>query len=291
MKAMAVFVEVADRGSLTAAAEAQGLSRAMVSRYLAALEDWLGARLLHRTTRRISLTAAGEAALSRCRTLLELGDDLQAALASPDAEPHGRIRITCSTSFAISHLSAAVAAYVARYPGTAVDIVAIDRAVNLVEERIDLAIRISNELDPGLIARKLGVCTSVLCATPAYLQAHGTPQVPEDLTRHNCLSHHYVGRSLWNLTRDGQVSAIAVSGNITANEATVLMEAVRADAGIAMLPSYQVGALLASGELVAVLPEYALDLMGIWGVYASRRQMPVIVRSALDFLAVRFNGR
>ena len=288
MTAVSVFVEVADRGSLTAAAEALEMSRAMVSRYLGELEDWLGARLLHRTTRRVSLTTAGEAALSRCRAMLELGSDLRAALASADALPHGRIRITCSTSFAISHLATAVAAYVAQYPGTAVDLMAIDRAVNLVEERIDLAIRISNELDPGLVARKISVCRSVLCASPAYLRAKGVPQSPEDLATHNCLSHQYVGRSLWNLSRDGVATAVTVSGNISANEATVLMAATRANAGIAMLPTYQVAALLAKGELLEVLPDYAPDTMGIYGVYTSRRQMPLIVRSFLDFLAERF---
>ncbi|MCI4568889.1 LysR family transcriptional regulator [Lysobacter sp. CFH 32150] len=286
--AINVFVEVADRGSLTAAADVMSMSRAMVSRYLAELEDWLGARLLHRTTRRLSLTPAGEAALARCRTILELGEDMRAALASPDAAPHGQIRITCSTSFGLSHMAAAVADYVARYPGTAVDMMLIDRAVNLVEERIDLAIRISGELDSGLIARRLSVCRSVLCASPAYLAAHGVPQRPEDLATHNCLTHHYVGRSLWHLQRDGETASVAVSGNISANEATVLLQAVRADAGIAMLPTYLVAPLIAAGTLAVVLPAYALDAMGIYGVYASRRQMPLIVRSFLDFLAARF---
>ncbi|WP_454827964.1 LysR family transcriptional regulator [Pseudoxanthomonas wuyuanensis] len=286
--AINVFVEVADRGSLTAAADAMSMSRAMVSRYLAELEDWLGARVLHRTTRRLSLTPAGEAALARCRTILDLGEEMRAALASPDASPHGQIRITCSTSFGLSHMAAAVAQYVARYPGTAVDMMLIDRAVNLVEERIDLAIRISSGLDSGLIARRLSECRSVLCASPAYLAAHGIPQRPQDLVTHNCLTHHYVGRSLWHLHRDGDTASVAVSGNISANEATVLQQAVRADAGIAMLPTYLAAPLVAAGDLAVVLPAYTLDAMGIYGVYTSRRQMPLIVRSFLDFLAARF---
>lgn len=286
--AITVFVEVADRGSLTAAADALSMSRAMATRYLAELESWLGARLLHRTTRRLSLTAAGEAALARCRSILDLGADLRAALASPDAAPHGQIRITCSTSFGQSHLAAAVADYVRRYPGTAVDMLLIDRAVNLVEDRIDLAIRISNELDPGLIARRLSVCRSVLCAAPAYLAARGIPQRSEDLATHNCLTHHYVGRSLWSVERDGETSTVAVGGTISANDATALLQAVLAQAGIAMLPTYMVAPLLTSGELVVVLPDYTLKAMGIYGVYASRRQMPLIVRSFLDFLAARF---
>jgi DNA-binding transcriptional LysR family regulator len=286
--AINVFVQVADRGSLTAAADALSMSRAMVSRYLAELEAWLGARVLHRTTRRISLTPAGEVALARCRAILELGEDMRAALADPDDAPHGQIRITCSTSFGLSHMAAAVADYVARYPGTAVDMLLVDRAVNLVEERIDLAIRISSELDASLIARRLSICRSVLCASPAYLAAQGNPQRPEDLATHNCLTHYYVGRSLWHLQRSGETASVAVSGNISANEATVLLQAVRAHAGIAMLPTYLVAPLITTGELVAVLPDYALDTMGIHGVYASRRQVPLIVRSFLDFLAARF---
>jgi DNA-binding transcriptional LysR family regulator len=289
MTAMTVFVEVAERGSLTAAAEALEMSRAMATRYLAELEDWLGARLFHRTTRRINLTSAGEQALERCRRLLELGEDLQAAVGeSADAPPHGQLRITCSTSFGQSQLATAVADYVARFPGVRIDMLMVDRTVNLIEERIDLAIRITHELDPSLIARRLSVCRSLLCATPAYLAARGTPQKPEDLLRHNCLTHHFVGKSLWQLRRHGRDVAVAVGGSITANEASVLLQAVRADAGIAMLPTYQLAPLIHSGELVAVLPDYEVPPMGIYAVYASRRQMPILVRSFLDFLSERF---
>lgn len=289
MTAMTVFVEVAERGSLTAAADTLDMSRAMVTRYLAELENWLAARLFHRTTRRINLTSAGEQALERCRRLLELGADLQAAVGeSVDAPPRGQLRITCSTSFGQSQLAAAVADYIARFPGVRVDMLMVDRTVNLIEERIDLAIRITRELDPSLIARRLSVCRSLLCATPAYLAAHGIPQRPEDLLRHDCLTHHFVGKSLWQLRRNGRDIAVAVGGSISANEASVLLQAVRADAGIAMLPTYQVASLVRSGELIAVLPDCEVPPMGIYGVYASRRQMPALVRSFLDFLSGRY---
>lgn len=287
--AMNVFVEVAERGSLTAAAEALDMSRAMVTRYLAELEEWLGARLFHRTTRRINLTSAGEQALERCRRLLELGAELQAVVGEDaDAPPHGQLRITCSTSFGQSQLAAAVADYVARFPGVRVDMLMADRTVNLIEERIDLAIRITHELDPALIARRLSVCRSLLCATPAYLAARGTPLRPEDLARHDCLTHHFVGKSLWQLRRGGRDIAVAVGGSISANEASVLLQAVRAGAGIAMLPTYQLAPLIRSGELTVVLPDYEIPPMGIYGVYASRRQMPTLVRSFLDFLSERY---
>ncbi len=288
MTAMTVFVEVVERGSLTAAAEALDMSRAMVTRYLAEVERWLGARLLHRTTRRISLTGPGEAALLRFRQMLAIGEELHGELASDNPEPHGVLRVTASVSFGQSHLAAAVAGFVRRYPLTRVELLLVDRMVNLVEERVDVAVRISRAIDPNLIARPLAQCHSVLCASPAYLAAHGAPATADALAAHNCLTHHYVGKSVWQLQRDGRTVSVAVGGNISANEASLLVEAVRAGAGIAMLPIYQIGPLLESGELVQVLPEYELEVMGLHAVYASRRQLPALMRSFLDFLVERF---
>lgn len=288
MTAMTVFVEVVERGSLTAAAEALDMSRAMVTRYLAEVERWLGARLLHRTTRRISLTGPGKAALLRFRQMLAIGEELHGELATDNPEPHGVLRVTASVSFGQSHLAAAVAGFVQRYPLTRVELLLVDRMVNLVEERVDVAVRISRAIDPNLIARPLAQCHSVLCAAPAYLAAHGTPATADALAAHNCLTHHYVGRSVWQLQRDGRIVSVAVGGNISANEASLLVEAVRAGAGIAMLPIYQIGPLLESGELVQVLPDYELDVMGLHAVYASRRQLPAVMRSFLDFLVERF---
>ena len=288
MTAMNVFVEVVERGSLTAAAEALEMSRAMVTRYLAEVERWLGARLLHRTTRRISLTGPGEAALLRFRQILAIGDELHGELATDNPEPHGLIRVTASVSFGQIHLAAAVADFVKRYPLTRVELLLVDRVVNLVEERVDIAVRISRAIDPALIARRLAPCRSVLCAAPSYLAERGAPATADALAAHNCLTHHYVGKSVWHLQRDGRAIAVAVGGNISANEASLLLEAVRAGAGIAMLPTYQIAPLLRSGELIEVLPAYQVEGLGIHAVYASRRQLPTIMRSFLDFLVERF---
>jgi DNA-binding transcriptional LysR family regulator len=290
MTAMNVFVEVAERGSLTAAAEALEMSRAMVTRYLAEVERWLGARLLHRTTRRISLTGPGEAALLRFRQMLAIGDELRGELATDNPEPHGLLRVTASVSFGQIHLAAAVAEFVRRHPLTRVELLLVDRVVNLVEERVDIAVRISRAIDPSLIARPLAPCRSVLCAAPAYLAERGTPATADALAAHNCLTHHYVGKSVWHLQREGRKIAVAVGGNISANEASLLLEAVRAGAGIAMLPTYQIAPLLRSGELIEVLPDYEVEGLGIHAVYASRRQLPTIMRSFLDFLVERFSS-
>lgn len=285
---MRVFVTVVDLGSQSAAADHLELSRPVVSRYLAELEDWVGARLMHRTTRKLSLTTAGSETLPRCRQMLELSADMQAAVSEPDDAPRGLLRISVSTSFGQAQLADAMTAYVKRYPGVSVDLQMLDRTVNLVDERIDLAIRTSNELDPNLIARRLTVCRSVICAAPAYLQAHSAPRRVEDLSRHNCLTHSYVGKSLWHFEQDGEPLSIPVQGNISANEASTLLRATIAGAGVAMLPTYQAGAHIHSGELVRLLPQAEPRLMNIYAVYASRKHMPAALRSLLDFLVERF---
>ena len=285
---MRVFVTVVDLGSQSAAADHLDLSRPVVSRYLAELEDWVGARLLHRTTRKLSLTAAGGETLPRCRQLLELCGDMQAAVSEPDDAPRGLLRLSVSTSFGQAQLGAAIAEYVKRYPLVTVDLQMLDRTVNLVDERIDLAIRTSNDLDPNLIARRLTVCRSVVCATPAYLREHPAPQKVEDLARHNCLTHSYFGKSLWHFEENGEHVSVPVHGNITANEASTLMRVTLAGAGVAMLPSYQAGELIRSGELVRLLPHAEPRQMNIYAVYASRKHMPSALRSLLDFLVLRF---
>lgn len=285
---MRVFVTVVDLGSQSAAADHLDLSRPVVSRYLAELEDWVGARLMHRTTRKLSLTAAGSETLPRCRQMLELSADLQAAVSVPDEAPRGLLRISVSTSFGLAQLADAMAEYVKQHPGVSVDLQMLDRTVNLVDERIDLAIRTSTELDPNLIARRLTVCRSVICASPAYLREHPAPQRVEDLSRHNCLTHSYFGKSLWHFEQEGEQVSVPVQGNISANEASTLMQAVIAGAGISMLPTYQAGAYIKRGELVRLLPRAEPIRMNIYAVYASRKHMPATLRSMLDFLVQRF---
>ncbi|WP_316680626.1 LysR family transcriptional regulator [Ralstonia flaminis] len=286
IRAAEVFVAIVERGSLSAAADGLDMSRAMVTRYLAEMEAWSGARLLHRTTRRIGLTPAGEAALVRCRQMLEIAAQMAAA-DGPEADtPRGLLRVACAQSLAQEVLSAAVTAYLRRYPQTAVDLVVDNRTINLVEERIDLAVRITNDLDPNLIARPLGTCESVVVAAPAYLAAHGVPRRVEDLAVHNCLTYSYFGKSLWRFTdaKTGRSSDVPVSGNLSANESMALLAAAREGAGVALQPAFAAAPLIASGQLVRLLPEHVPLALGIHGVYSSRRQMPAALRAMLDFL-------
>ncbi|PPC78009.1 LysR family transcriptional regulator [Pokkaliibacter plantistimulans] len=287
LTALQVFVAVVEQGSLTAGAERMDMSRAMASRYLAELESWMGSRLLQRTTRRQSLTDAGEQALQRARDMLALEQELGDIGARQDQAPKGLLRITCSYSLATALLCDAASDYLARWPGTAIDILQLDKTVNLVEERIDLALRITNELDPNLIARRLGTCHSVICASPAYLQQHPLPQRVEDLASHNCLTHSYVGKSLWQFASEQGPASVAVSGNLSANDANLLLQATLKGKGISLQPLYSVQALLAAGQLVRLLPQWAPMTMSIYGVYSHRRQMTPLLRSFLDFLLAR----
>ena len=290
LTAMRVFIEVADRGSLTQAAEQLNLSRAMVSRYLASLEQWLGTRLLHRTTRRISLSDAGEEALPRCRQVLELSGEVEAAAGTRRSEPIGKLRITTSLSFAQSQLTAALVDYQAKYPHVELELSAVDRPVNLVEERTDLAIRITNTLDPNFVARELAVCRSVLCASPAYVRRHGQPSSAADLKAHNCVMHAFGTRAEYRLGQAGRLTTLAVTGPLSGNETAVLRQAALAGAGIAMLPTYFVADELRQGSLVRVLPYHEPEPLGIHAVYLSRQHQPLPLKLLIDFLAERFGG-
>lgn len=279
-----VFVAIVERGSMSAAAEVLDMSRAMVSRYLSEMETWAQARLLHRTTRKLSLTDAGEKTLQRCREMLALAGDMRVENASDVASIGGLLRVSCSQSLGQTMLGVAVTAFLQRHPRVAVDMQMNNRAVNLVEDRIDLALRITNALDPNLIARPLAQCVSVLCAAPAYLAKQGMPRQLSDLSLHNCLTYTYFGKSLWNFTHDNEPVTVPVSGNLSGNESLVLLSSALEGAGITLQPRYSVQRYLASGALVPLLTEYRPQDMGIYGIYASRQHMPPARRALLDFL-------
>lgn len=288
LTAMQVFSEVAQRGSFTAAADHLGMTRVMVTRYVTQLEKWLGTRLLQRSTRRISLTEAGSSSLTQCRQMLELSADMQDRSGQRDQAPKGQLRITASMSFGVAHLAAAISDYLTQYPAVAVDMLMVDRAINLIEDRVDLAIRISGELDPNLVARRIAPCRSVICAAPDYIAHHGKPQAPADLARHNCLTYSNFGRGEWRFQRAGEDISVPIAGNLSANEATFLTQATLAGTGIALQPTYLAGPLIRSGQLIHLLPDWQAPELTIWGVYLSRRHVPASLRTMLDFLVARF---
>ena len=285
---MQVFVEVASSGSFSATADKLDMSRAMVTRYVGELEQWLGARLLQRTTRSVTLTDAGESCLRRSQQMLALMEDVEEETRSHDSALRGQLRITCSMSLAYAQMASAVVDFLKLYPQLKIDLNASEGALNLVEARIDLAIRISAEPDPALVGRVLAPCTSVLVASPAYLSAHGVPQHPADLARHRCLSHANFGKSVWKLQRGDELVEARVGSYFSANEATALLMAALAGGGVAMQPTYLVNPHLRDGSLQAILPDWTLPDMAIYALYPSRKHLSPAVRAFLDFLVERF---
>ncbi|MCQ4143033.1 LysR family transcriptional regulator [Vogesella sp. AC12] len=286
--AMRVFADVAASGSFSASAERLEMSRAMVTRYVAEMEQWLGARLLQRTTRRVTLTDAGEQALRRCQQMLALVAEVEDEVEPADGTLRGQLRLTSSMSFGHAHLAAGLAAFLAQHPQLKIDLNVGDATLNLVEARIDLAIRISSEPDPALISRPLAICDSVLVASPAYLAAAGTPRTPAELAGHRCLGHSNVGRSSWRFLRGETEETVNVTTRFTANDATVLLHAALADGGISLQPTYLANPWLQRGELLAVLPAWQPPPMTIYALYPSRRHLSPAVRALLDFLVARF---
>ena len=289
IKAAEVFVSIVEQGSLVGAAQALDMSRSMVTRYLAEMEQWASAQLVHRSTRKLTLTAAGEKAFSHCRTLLELAKEVATPFDQQlVAVPEGTIRISCSQFVAEDLLPLVMDAFLDDYPKVRIDVHVSNQVTHLVEDRIDLAIRITNELDPNLIARPLGVCRSVLCATEAYLKDHGYPVYPDDLASHNCLMYSNFGKSLWHFIRDEQPVVATVSGNYSANESSLLLHAVLKGRGISLQPLYAVQDLINQKKLVQVLPNYEAVSLGIYAVYRSRKHQSLALRTFIDRLIPHF---
>lgn len=290
LTAARVFVEVAERGSLTQAAEQLEMSPAMVSRYLAAIEGWLGSRLLHRTTRRVSLTDAGEAVLSSCRQMLELERDVQHLAGNRKREPEGRLRIATSSSFAEAWLTGAIVEFQRQHKRVTVELLVADRTVSLVEDRIDLAIRITNSPDPTVVVRPLAQCRSVLCAAPEYLAQNGHPHSIEELSKHSFVTHAFGSEARYRLQHAGKEIELAVNGALHTNETAILRRAVLSGAGIGMLPTYYVADDLRRGALVSLLADHEPEQLGIHAVYLSRQNQPLALRLLIDFLVQQLGG-
>ncbi len=284
---VAVFVQVVSRGSFTAAAETLGLSKSVVSKYVTRLEDRLGARLLNRTTRRLSLTEVGRAFFERSqRGLLEI-EEAEAEVSRLQGEPRGELRLSSPMSFGILHLAPLLPALLARYPELTVDMVLDDRKVDLVDEGFDLAIRIGELPDSSLVARRLGPCRHVVCGSPAYFARSGIPQSPEDLSQHAAITYRYANApDEWHfLAADGGHRQVTVTSRIKMNSSLALREALLNGAGVTLTPTFVVGADIRAGRLRAVLQGYRAMEVSIYAVYPQRKHLSPKIRAFVDFLA------
>lgn len=282
---MKLFVEVARRGGFTPAARHLGLSRAQVSKAVSRLEEHLGARLLNRTTRRVSLTATGRIYLERCEAILEDIAELEDIAASQSTEPAGRLQISAPTSFGVLHLSRAIPAFLESYPAVQVSLSLTDRFVDVVAEGFDLAIRIAELEDSSLVARRIAPSKLIFCAAPGYLQEHGEPRTPQDLAIHRCLVYsNDLKPDLWRLRGPAGLESVRVNGPVCADNGDVLRSAALSGLGIALLPTFIVGADIRNGGLREVLADYCPPPIAINAVFPSRKFLSARVRSFVDFL-------
>ena len=281
-----VYNRICELGSLSAAARALGISRPMVSRYLEQMEKWAGTRLVNRSTRKLTLTAAGEKVLQKTRTLSQISQEIEGQ--SEKDLPSGTLRVACAHFTAMHLIAPVLPGLLSRYPQLRIELDVNNHPVSLVGERIDVAVRITDNPEPGMIARRLGECRSVLCASPDYLAQHGTPGSPEELAQHNCLHYSFFAGQSWHfLTPEGESLSVAVSGNLSANISNLLLEATLGGTGISLQPLYSAQPYLERGELVPLLTDWQPKRLGIYGVYATRKQMSPLLRSFLDFLLAR----
>ncbi|WP_437613287.1 LysR family transcriptional regulator [Erwinia sp. V71] len=287
--ASVVFNRICELGSLSAAARSLAISRPMVSRYLDEMEKWAGARLIHRSSRRLTITPAGEKILQKTRQLAQLSDDIEGQ--STRTTPSGTLRIACAHFTASYILGPVLPSFLARYPALRIEVEINNQPVSLVGERIDLAIRITNDPEPGAIAFRLGECRSVLCASPDYLATHGVPQTLADLTSHNCLHYSRFASQNWSFyTRDNDVVTVAVNGNFSAGISSLLCDMAMAGAGLAMVPESEARAGIDSGRLLRVLPQYEPQRLGIYGLYMSREHQHSALRLLLDAVQMHLAG-
>jgi DNA-binding transcriptional LysR family regulator len=286
---ISVFVQVVDSGSFTAAAERLGLSKSVVSKYVTRLEDRLGARLLNRTTRRLSLTEAGEMFYNRSLRGLEQIAEAESEVSRLQSTPRGTLRLNTPMTFGILHVAPALPAFMARYPDLKVDMNLDDRQLDPVEGGFDLAIRIAELPDSSMVARRLAPCRRVVCATPDYLEHHGTPRNPDELRSHNALTFHYHDSpSQWCfLATDGTSINVSVNGDLHMNNSLALREALLQGMGIALAPTFLVGADIQAGRLQTVLDNYRAPERSIYFLYPQRRHLSPKVRAFIEFMSER----
>ena len=286
---MQTFGAVVDAGSFVKAADALGMSKAAVSRYVGDLETRLGVRLLHRTTRRLSLTGEGQVFYARSKELLAGVDEAEAEITSRSGAASGLLRINAPVTFGIRHLAPLWGVFRARYPKVSLDVTLADRVVDLVEEGYDVAIRIATLPSSTLISKRLATTRMVLCASPDYLKARGAPRHPAELAAHAVISYSYWStRDEWHF--DGPQGPVSVKTQpcMHTNSGDTCRAAALAHQGVILQPTFLVGDDLAAGTLVELMPEFHSIELGIYAIYPTRKHVSPKVRALVDFLAGHF---
>ena len=288
---MKMYVAVVDGGSFAAAADKLEMSRAMASKQIQKLEEHLGTRLLNRTTRRLSLTETGRAFYERSLQIIGDVEEAEQIAGQMTRRPQGVLRVTLPLSYGQHRLAAIIGDYTQAYPQVQLDISLSDRKIDLVEDGLDLAIRIGALPQSDLIARKIGGVHSVVCAAPAYLARHGAPGTPAELAGHACLGYTLSGGGTdWRMEGPDGPLTVAISGPIRADNGDIIRLAALSGAGILFQPQFIVDDDLAAGRLVRLLPQWQSAELGVYAVYPSRKHLSAKVRTFVDFVAAALAG-
>ena len=288
---MRTFVTVVSEGSFSGAAEHLGMSPQLVSKYVGQLETRLSVRLLNRSTRRLSITEAGQAYYERCQQVLADIDEMESAVGELTVKARGTLRINAPMSFGVTHLSPAIAQYQRIEPDVTVSLTLNDRVVDIVSEGFDLAIRIARLGESSLVARKLAPVRLVVCGAPSYLQQCRIPGTPEDLGAHDCLGYAYsVDHDQWTFTRDTKTHRVRIKPRFSANNGDALRLAAIAGAGLVLLPTFIVGEDISAGRLQLVLDDYPVEELNVFAVYPHRQYLSAKVRTFVDFLGDYFGS-
>ena len=295
LEAMRTFVRVVDSGGFSAAARQLAVAVSSVTRQIDALEAELGAQLLRRSTRAVILTDAGETYYAQATRILDDLDELHRSLGGLDAAPRGLLRVTLPVAFGRLHVAPHVPAFLAQYPDLELDLLMSDAVTNLVEANADLAVRIGGTDDPGLVARKLAPHHRVVCASPAYLEEHGTPTSPADLASHRCLTFAYGSRQKsWRFRRNGKVEEVRVRGPLHANNAEVLCTAAVQSVGLVLMATWLVSDAIRRKHLVAVLTDHEASPgsfdSDIHAMFPPSRRSSLKVRCFIDFFQKQFGS-
>ena len=290
LQSMRVFAKVVEQGSFVAAGGALAMSNAVVTRHVADLEKHLGARLLNRTTRRLSLTETGKTYLERVLQILQDIDDVDALAMSHSARTGGILRLYSHLAFGQMQLAPLLPHYSAQYPDVELDVTLSDRTADLVDEGFDIGIFIDlQKFDASMIARKLGSSEIMLCASPAYIEKHGLPRVPSDMSQHVCLNFAYEHlRHHWMISEGDRMTSIPITSKLVSNNGDVLRQCALAGMGVMIRPSFTLGDDLHTGKLVRLLPQHHLGHLAVVMAYPSRRFLSAKVRSFVEFISARF---
>lgn len=286
LAAMSLFIRVAELGSFSAAAQQLGLARSVVTRQIAALEAHLGVKLMVRSTRRLTLTSAGTTYLEQSRVILDLVESAETGLAEERRSPRGPIRLSLPLAFGLKKVTPLLLEFSERYPDVTLQLDYTDRRVHLIEEGIDLAIRITHRIAPSDITRKIGAIQMHTIASPAYLARHGRPNHPGDLRRHACLAYTTSGGTqVWQYLIADTLVNIPIRARIIANNGEALIAAAAAGLGIAYQPDFITTHELVNGQVEAILTDFQIPKLVIYAMLPSNRQIPHRVRVLMDFLA------